>query len=152
MKSGKCIYIGWLNHCRCVLSLLCTKTLFCGSSSGSDFKFSGPVYGIQYLFHTNQSHHFKGWSVSYLCSSHRSSHIQATQHIHGSDWQKFPCNCYGARLTSLRATLFRLRWSRYLPKMKLKLTCLTHSDLIWGALLATSVRQSSSYNIEWCLN
>lgn len=32
---------------------------------------------------------------------------------------------------------------RHCPELKLKLTYLTSFDLIWGALLATSVRQSS---------
>lgn len=129
-----------------VLSLPCNKKLLHGKKNVpqlvqiADFKFSRPVYSIQYLFHINQSHHFKGCSVSSLCSSYPSSQIKATQPIHKSNQLKVPCNYYGARLTSLRATLFWLRWSRYLPKMKLKLTYLIHFDLIWGALLATSVR------------
>lgn len=44
----------------------------------ADFKFSRPVYSIQYLFHVNQSHYFKGLSISSLRSSYPSSQIKAT--------------------------------------------------------------------------
>lgn len=130
------------------LSLPCNKRLLHGRNVPqlvqiADFKFSRPVYSIQCLFHTNQSHHFKGCSVLSFCTSYPSRQIKATQHIYKSDWSKFPYHYYGAWLTSLRATLFWLRLSRYLPEIKLKFTYLTHFDLIWGALLATSVRQSS---------